>query len=153
MLGVWSWPYSCRQSTRGDGVPETGNPYEITQYQFYGISHPGEDDYPSIVFALSCLVGYPEVNAFGNLGIDMLTNPVHSRNSVDDHSRMLTTQELMILSRWVDSNYQFYGSYYGRRHANWVQPDAKIPSYDPADFRRKPTFAEAINALAPTWHK
>jgi len=70
--GVWGkyWAWDD-----GDGVPESQNPNEITQYQFFGTSYTMDDDYPSIVFTLSCLVGYPEDNAFGNLGIDMLTNP------------------------------------------------------------------------------
>ncbi len=85
--------------------------------------------------------------------IDILTDRAHPKNARDDHSRMLTPREMMILSRWVDTNYQFYGGYYGRRHAHWVKPDPKIPSYDPADFRRKPTFAEAISNLAPDWHR
>jgi hypothetical protein len=34
-----------------------------------------EDDDPSIVFAVSCLVGYPEPNAYGRLGVDLLTEP------------------------------------------------------------------------------
>jgi hypothetical protein len=70
--GVWGkyWAWDD-----GDGVPESQNPNEITLYQFFGTSYTMDDDYPSIVFTLSCLVGYPEDNAFGNLGIDMLTNP------------------------------------------------------------------------------
>ena len=85
--------------------------------------------------------------------IDILTTRAHPKNAKDDHSKMLTARELMIVSRWVDTNYQFYGSYYGRHHARWVKPDPGKPSYDPADFRRKPTFAEAINKFAPKWHR
>ena len=59
----------------------------------------------------------------------------------------------MILSRWVDTNYQFYGSYFGRQHPQWVNPDPAVPAYDPADFRRKPTFDEATGFLAPEWHR
>jgi hypothetical protein len=85
--------------------------------------------------------------------IEMLTDSGHPKNADDDHSRMLTENELMILSRWVDSNYQFYGAYYGRQHSRWVDADRKEPSYDPADFRRKATFAEAISDRAPSWHR
>jgi len=42
--------------------------------------------------------------------IELLTDPDHAKNAEEDHSRMLTESELMIVSRWVDSNYQFYGS-------------------------------------------
>jgi hypothetical protein len=59
----------------------------------------------------------------------------------------------MVLSRWVDSNYQFYGSYYGRHHWHWVNPDPSLPEYDPSDFRRKASFEEAISMRAPPWHR
>lgn len=85
--------------------------------------------------------------------IDVLTNSTHPKNAQDDHSQMLTEAELMILSRWVDTNYQFYGSYFGRHHPQWVNPDPGIPAYDPADFRRKATFEEATSFLAPQWHR
>jgi len=85
--------------------------------------------------------------------IDLLTQADHPKNAKDDHCKMLTSAELMVLSRWVDTNYQFYGSYYGRHHPNWVNPDPGRPDYDPADFRRKPTFEEAISFFAPPWHR
>jgi hypothetical protein len=85
--------------------------------------------------------------------MDMLTDPEHPKNAKDDHSQMLTETELMVLSRWVDSNYQFYGAYFGRQHPQWVHADPASPSYDPADFRRKATFKEAISFLAPEWHR
>ena len=75
----------------------------------------------------------------------LLTDAAHPKNAKDDHSKMLTERELMILSRWVDSNYQFYGSYFGRHHPQWVKPDPAVPAYNPADFRRKATFAEATS--------
>ena len=85
--------------------------------------------------------------------IDMLTNSVHPKNAKDDHSKMLTERELMILSRWVDTNYQFYGSYFGRQHPQWVNPDPENAAYNPADFRRRATFEEATSFLAPSWHR
>ena len=85
--------------------------------------------------------------------IEMVTDTTHPKNAQDDHSRMLTETELMILSRWVDSNYQFYGGYYGRHHSAWVNADPGNPSYRPADFRRKPMFEEAISMFAPNWHR
>ena len=85
--------------------------------------------------------------------IDMLTQSQHPKNAEDDHSQMLTDMELMILSRWVDTNYQFYGTYFGRHHPQWVQPDPSQAAYDPADFRRKPTFEEATSFFAPEWHR
>ena len=83
----------------------------------------------------------------------VLTDRDHPKNAKDDHSKMLTEMELMILSRWVDSNYQFYGSYFGRHHPAVGQAGSRSPAYDPADFRRKATFEEAISFLAPPWHR
>jgi len=85
--------------------------------------------------------------------IGMLTDPAHSKNAEDDHSELLNKNELMILSRWVDCNYQFYGGYYGRHHSAWVNADPQNPSYKPADFRREPLFEEAISMYAPNWHR
>ncbi len=85
--------------------------------------------------------------------IGVLTDSAHPKNAKDDHSRMLTERELMILSRWVDTNYQFYGSYFGRQHPQWVNPDPALPAYNPADFRRKATFEEATSFQAPEWHR
>ncbi|MCL4205030.1 MAG: hypothetical protein KJ000_21325 [Pirellulaceae bacterium] len=83
----------------------------------------------------------------------VLTDAKHPANAKDNHAQMLTDMERMIVSRWVDTNYQFYGSYFGRQHAQWTGPDPNQPAYDPADFRRKATFEEAINFLAPPWHR
>jgi len=85
--------------------------------------------------------------------VAVLTNPGHAKNAKDDHSKMLTQMELMVVSRWVDANYQFYGSYFGRQHPQWVNKDPKNAAYDPADFRRKATFDEATSFLAPPWHR
>ncbi len=85
--------------------------------------------------------------------IDILTDPTHPKNAKDDHCQMLTKMELMILSRWVDTNYQFYGSYFGRHHPHWLNPDPGVPTYTPADFRRKATFEEAVSFFAPDWHR
>lgn len=86
--------------------------------------------------------------------IAVLTERDHPKNAKDDHTGMLTPMELMVLSRWVDSNYQFYGSYFGRQHPHWQNPDPAVPDYNPvADFRRKATFEEATGFLAPAWHR
>jgi hypothetical protein len=65
---IWVWD-------DGDGVPETSNPNEMSNSDIININSNLDDDYPSIVFAVSCMVGYPEPNAWGNLGIDLLTEP------------------------------------------------------------------------------
>jgi hypothetical protein len=64
---IWDWD-------DGDGVPEhAGN--ELINEMLIDCWCTLEDDYPSIVFAVSCNVGYPEPNGVGNLGIDLLTKP------------------------------------------------------------------------------
>lgn len=66
---VWEWD-------DGDGVPETDGSDVINHMRFIGTGTSNlEDDHPSIVFAVSCNVGYPEPNWLGNLGIDLLTKP------------------------------------------------------------------------------
>lgn len=62
---IWDWD-------DGDGVPEHDNG-ELIWGSFLNTYSKLEDDYPSIVFAVSCNVGYPEPTSNGNLGIDMLT--------------------------------------------------------------------------------
>jgi len=84
------------------------------------------------------------LGCYKSVMIDILTSKAHAKNKKDDHTKMLTPREMMILSRWVDANYQFYGSYYGRQSARFAKDK---------DFRRKATAAEAISNVAPKWHK
>ena len=94
------------------------------------------------------------LGSYKSVMIGMLRNSAHAKNAKDDHSAMLTQMELMILNRWADTNYQFYGTYYGRHHSHWVNADPAKPAYDPAaDFRRKALFSEAISMSAPDWHR
>jgi len=60
---IWQWD-------DGDGVPESNEYYSPL---LISVDSNLDDDYPSIVFAVSCLVGYPEPNLYGNLGVDLLT--------------------------------------------------------------------------------
>lgn len=62
---IWSWD-------DGDGVPESG---EIDTPSFIQTQANLDDDYPAIIWALSCSVGYPEPNSYGNLGVELLTDP------------------------------------------------------------------------------
>jgi hypothetical protein len=65
---IWGWD-------DGDGVPESGIG-ELYSSQFAHIATSNlDDDYPSIVFAVSCNVGYPDPNPYGNCGVDLLTLP------------------------------------------------------------------------------
>jgi hypothetical protein len=64
---VWEWD-------DGDGVAEHNG--ELVSRQFiHRATSNVEDDHPSIVFAISCNVGYPDPNPYGNCGIDLLTLP------------------------------------------------------------------------------
>jgi hypothetical protein len=65
---VWDWD-------DGDGVMETDGSDGVSQPFLIDLWCTLDDDYPSIVFAVSCNVGYPEPNGVGNLGIDLLTKP------------------------------------------------------------------------------
>jgi hypothetical protein len=56
----------------GDHIPEAN---EISWPTMLDTASNLDDDYPSIVTAISCYVGYPEPNNWGNLGIDLLTQP------------------------------------------------------------------------------
>ncbi len=62
---IWSWD-------DGDGVPE-GN--EVEWRRFISSFSNLDDDYPAIVFGISCVINYPESNQDGNIGIDLLTKP------------------------------------------------------------------------------
>lgn len=65
---VWTWD-------DGDGIPESGNG-ELQSNRFVGVdANYLDDDHPSVVFAVSCNVGYPETTGYGNLGINLLTLP------------------------------------------------------------------------------
>jgi len=59
----------------GDGIPETDGSDVFDHEAFIADWVDLDDDYPSIVTAVSCNVGYPEPNGSGNLGIDLLTDP------------------------------------------------------------------------------
>ncbi|HOH50770.1 MAG TPA: hypothetical protein PLI98_08540, partial [Candidatus Hydrogenedentes bacterium] len=55
--------------------------------------------------------------------IGMLSDPAHPKNAKENHAALLTDRERMIFRRWADTNYQFYGSYYGRHHSDWANPE------------------------------
>ena len=115
--------------------------------EFNSFRHGDRGNYNGAFLPPKSLGGYKSVM------MAVLTDRKHPANARDDHTKMLTAREMMVLARWVDTNYQFYGSYYGRQHGRWAKPDPKNPAYDPADFRRKASFAEAISNRAPAWHR
>ncbi|MCP4567512.1 MAG: hypothetical protein GY841_08035 [FCB group bacterium] len=59
----------------GDGVPEMDGSDGMANPGFISDWSNLDDDFPSIVFAISCNVGYPEPNPVGNLGVNLLTKP------------------------------------------------------------------------------
>ncbi len=65
---IWMWD-------DGDGVPETDGSDGMSSEAFIYDWPILQDDYPSIVCAVSCDVGYPEPNSSGgNIGIKLLTD-------------------------------------------------------------------------------
>jgi hypothetical protein len=62
------------------------------------------------------------------------------RNGCPGNAEKLPLEALVRLTTWVDSNGQYYGSYYGRRNLKYQG----LP-----DFRPVLTFAEAVSQTAP----
>ncbi len=60
------------------------------------------------------------------------------------HSALLSNEELIRIITFIDSNAQYYGTYYGRHHS---------AHKDHPNFRVVPTFDEAISSEAPIWHQ
>jgi hypothetical protein len=56
------------------------------------------------------------------------------------NERKLSRTEFIKLVTWVDSNAQYYGSYYGRRNLQYK---------DHPNFRPVPTFENAVSTVAP----
>jgi hypothetical protein len=59
-------------SDDGDGIPEAS---EISWPEMINTDSDLDDDYPSIVTSASCLIGCPEPNSYGNMGVRMLVIP------------------------------------------------------------------------------
>ena len=73
-----------------------------------------------------------------------LVSTIRTTDSEDPHYQLLSQPELLKIIRWVDTNYQFYGSYYGRHHG---------AHKDHPEFRRRASFEEAISPIASMWHQ
>ncbi|MHC4266055.1 MAG: HzsA-related protein [Planctomycetota bacterium] len=67
----------------------------------------------------------------------------HDKLLSSKHGGKLTKEEMIQVVTWIDSNAQYYGSYYGKHH---------IAYQDKSGFRTLPTFEEAIDEVAPAWH-
>jgi len=59
------------------------------------------------------------------------------------HGDKLTKEEFIQVVTWIDSNAQYYGTYYGKHHLAYRHKTG---------FRKVPTFEETINNQAPPWH-
>ena len=59
-----------------------------------------------------------------------------------DVAAKVTAEEFLRLANWIDTNCQYYGSYWGRRD---------LSHKDATNFRRVPTFEEARGRCAPEW--
>jgi hypothetical protein len=78
---IWSWD-------DGDGIPETDGSDGMDSVYFITNGLNMRDDYPSIVCAVSCDVGYPDPNPYGNIGIDLLVGtPIGFASAVVSASR------------------------------------------------------------------
>jgi len=62
------------------------------------------------------------------------------RRGCPGNDEKLSPEEMIKLVTWVDSNGQYYGSYYGRR-------DLRYKGHP--NFRPLPTFADAVSTVAP----
>jgi len=90
---IWGWD-------DGDTVPESSGPSEISWYDFMHTRANLDCDYPSVVFAVSCHVGYPENNSYGRLGVDLLTSPTYgSAAAVISSTRIAWVHKDFVLSR------------------------------------------------------
>ncbi len=131
-----SYEELCRKQLAGPIIPEFTSFTQGDQGNYNGATLPPKS-----------------LGSYNSVLMAVLTDAEHMNNKTEDHSQMLDANELMVLSRWVDSNYQFYGTYYGRHHSHWATVDPGDGSYSPKDFRRRPTFEEAISNRAPKWHR
>jgi len=80
-------------------------------------------------------IHYLPPKSLGSHASKLIAHLLAGHNGVE-----LTRQEMVRLTTWVDSNGQYYGSYYGRRNLRYREHP---------NFRPEPTFAEAIAAVPP----
>jgi len=59
-----------------------------------------------------------------------------------DVAEKVSPEELLRLANWIDTNCQYYGSYWGHRDLQFK---------DGSDFRRMPVFGEARDPVPPAW--
>jgi len=80
-------------------------------------------------------VHYLPPKSLGSYASKLITHLEKGHNDVK-----LSLEEWVRLRTWVDSNGQYYGSYYGRRNLKYK---------DHPNFRPVPTIAEAMSAAPP----
>ena len=69
---------------------------------------------------------------------------------LEKHTKVdLSREELLRVTNWIDTNAQYYGSYWGRRNLMYWHPYYRGKAGPHPDFRKKVTFEEAIGTVAP----
>ena len=77
----------------------------------------------------------------GKVQLRDLAQAERARKLAEAHSDVvLQPEELLKITNWVDTNCQYYGSYWGRRH---------LQHRDHPDFRPTPTFETAVSMQEP----
>jgi hypothetical protein len=81
-------------------------------------------------------------NYFGPKSVGSFASPLmrQIREGCPGNEEKLPLEAFVKIATWVDANGQYYGSYYGRKH---------IEFEGHKDFRRVPTFADAISTEWP----
>jgi hypothetical protein len=64
---VWRWD-------DGDGVAETSGSDGYDMVTYISTATDLQDDYPSLVCAIGCMLGVPETNSLGRFAVDLLTD-------------------------------------------------------------------------------
>ena len=116
--------YDLVGPTIGENHPKTGNVHYMPARSF--------GSHASILVAMH------------GKGKVKLKNPAHAKIAArlaEKHKKInLTPVELLRISNWVDSNGQYYGSYWGRRHIRYK---------DHPNFRPVPTYETACSYTSP----
>ncbi len=99
----WVWV----EDADGDNLADSD---ELEWKDFINVSSEFDDDYPSIIYCKSCVVGYPETcpddwpeDSRGNLGVDLLIKPSFGTGV----AVMSSTRVSYLISQWVTNNIGF----------------------------------------------
>ena len=99
----WVWV----EDTDGDDIADSN---ELEWKDFINVHSELDDDYPSIIYAKSCVVGYPETcpsewpdDSKGNLGVDLLIKPSFGAGV----AVLSATRVCYLIGQWVTNNIGF----------------------------------------------